>query len=445
MLRPLTKQIFLLAAALSFAFVNIQSQTPKKESYLRFLDYAVGMTAEQAVAFALGNNAELSALRKEAEAGEELIRQAKLRANPTLQLSGTKQMNGDDNSFMIEGGIPLELAGRRGARIRIAEAESDIRKLAVAERERQLAAEVRIKFGEAIAAILKLKFTEEMLSAAEENYNLVSARVDEGRRPPLEKNIEAVELNRIRASRETAESEAEIKLLELKNLIGMPPENALRLSGDLGVSVSALPDRETLIRIALERRPDLKGARALEKLAAARVNQARVEGRIDADVMLGYQKMLTRFPLSGIDAAGMLMPIEMRANTFTFGVRLTLPVRNANQGMIAAAILEEEAAANRREFGELSVRGEVSAAAVRYEAARRAAEIFRVGVREQSASNLNVIRQTYEIGTANLLDYIAELRRYIETEMNFIDAQLDAYRARAELIRATNAPELLQK
>ncbi|MCV5111587.1 TolC family protein, partial [Escherichia coli] len=88
------------------------------------------------VAFALGNNAELSALRKEAEAGEELIRQAKLRANPTLQLSGTKQMNGDDNSFMIEGGIPLELAGRRGARIRIAEAESDIRKLAVAERER---------------------------------------------------------------------------------------------------------------------------------------------------------------------------------------------------------------------------------------------------------------------------------------------------------------------
>ncbi|MCV4933003.1 TolC family protein, partial [Escherichia coli] len=81
-------------------------------------------------------------------------------------------------------------AGRRGARIRIAEAESDIRKLAVAERERQLAAEVRIKFGEAIAAILKLKFTEEMLSAAEENYNLVSARVDEGRRPPLEKNIE---------------------------------------------------------------------------------------------------------------------------------------------------------------------------------------------------------------------------------------------------------------
>ncbi|MCV5655748.1 hypothetical protein OFN54_30885, partial [Escherichia coli] len=83
-------------------------------------------------------------------------------------------------------------------------------------------------------------------------------------------------------------------MLELKNLIGMPPENALRLSGDLGVSVSALPDRETLIRIALERRPDLKGARALEKLAAARVNQARVEGRIDADVMLGYQKMLTR-------------------------------------------------------------------------------------------------------------------------------------------------------
>jgi cobalt-zinc-cadmium efflux system outer membrane protein len=403
------------------------------------------MTVDAAVAFALENNAELAAIRKEAEAGKELIRQARLRANPSLQVGGTKQMNGDDNSFMIEGGIPLELAGRRDARIRIAEAESEIRTLAAADRERQLAAEVRIKFGEAIAAILKLKFTEETLSAAEQNYNLVSARVDEGRRPPLEKNMEAVELNRIRAAFEIAESEAEIKLLELRSVIGMEPNVPLRLSGDLEISLSPLPDREVLLRSALEKRPDLNGARAFEKLAAARTNQARVEGRIDADVMLGYQRMLTRFPLSGIDASGMLMPIEMRARTFTFGIKFSLPATNRNQGLIAAAKLEEEAAARRREFGETSVRNEVVSAAVRYESARRAAEIIRVGVRQQAAANLEVVRETYEIGSKTLLDYIAEFRRYIETEMNFIDAQFAAYKARVELLRAVNSPELKGK
>lgn len=420
-------------------------QTQSRSSWRRFVDTAGGMTADAAVAFALENNAELAAIRKEAAAGKDLIRQARLRANPSLQVGGTKQMNGDDNSFMIEGGIPLELAGRRDARIRIAEAESEIRTLAAADRERQLAADVRIKFGEAIAAILKLKFTEETLSAAEQNYNLVSARVDEGRRPPLEKNMEAVELNRIRAALEIAESEAEIKLLELRSAIGMEPNVPLRLSGDLEISLSPLPDREVLLRSALEKRPDLNGARAFEKLAAARTNQARVEGRIDADVMLGYQRMLTRFPLSGIDSSGMLMPIEMRANTFTFGIKFSLPVTNRNQGLIEAALLEEEAAARRREFGETSVRNEVVSAVVRYESARRAAEIIRVGVRQQAAANLEVVRETYEIGSKTLLDYIAEFRRYIETEMNFIDAQLAAYKARVELLRAVNSPELKEK
>jgi len=440
MFRKILKKSSLIFAVLAFLVAAAQSQT--RDTYLRFLDSANGMTADAAVAYALENNSELAAMRKEAEAGQALIRQARLRANPDLQVGGTKQMNGDDNSFMIEGGIPLELAGRRNARIRIAEAESEIRALAPAERERQLAAEVRIKFAEALAAILKLKFTEEMLSAAEQNYNLVSAQVEEGRRPPLEKNMEAVELNRIRAVRETAESEADVKMFELRNLIGMEPEIPLRLSGDLKLSLSPLPGRETLLRVALEKRPDLGGARAVEKLAAARTNQARAEGQIDADVMLGYQKMLTRFPLSGFDASGNLMPIEMRANTFTFGIKFSLPVTNRNQGLIAAAKLEEEAAAKRRQFGEISVRNEVSSAISRYEFARQAAEIIRVGVREQAAANLDVVRQTYEIGTKTLLDYIAEFRRYIDTEMNFIDAQLAAYKAHVELLRAVNAPEL---
>jgi cobalt-zinc-cadmium efflux system outer membrane protein len=141
----------------------------------------------------------------------------------------------------------------------------------------------------------------------------------------------------------------------------------------------------------------------------------------------------------------MLMPIEMRARTFTFGIKFSLPATNRNQGLIAAAKLEEEAAARRREFGETSVRNEVVSAAVRYESARRAAEIIRVGVRQQAAANLEVVRETYEIGSKTLLDYIAEFRRYIETEMNFIDAQFAAYKARVELLRAVNSPELKGK
>ena len=69
----------------------------------------------------------------------------------------------------------------------------------------------------------------------------------------------------------------------------------------------------------------------------------------------------------------------------------------------------------------------------------------RVGVRAQAAENLAVVRQTYELGSKTLLDYIAELRRFIETERIFIDSQLEAHHAAVEVMRATNAPELITR
>ncbi len=424
---------------------TVQKSVETDSSANLYLDLQNGMTADEAVARALENNSELKALTKDAESAKALISQAKLRANPSLETSGAKQIGGSDNSLMIQGSLPLELGGRRNARVRIAEQEAEIRALALAERERLLAAEVRGKFGESLAAVYKLRFAEEILNAETENYKLISALVTEGRRAPLEQNMETVELNRIRAMRETTEGAVEIKLLELRNLLGMSPDQPLRLRGNFENLLELLPPQIDAVQRALRTRPDLLGARALEELSAARIEQARAEGRIDADVMLGYQRMKSGFPFSGYDSAGILQPIESKFHFFTFGVKFMLPIRNRNQGMIEAAILEEEAARNRREFGELTIRREIASAYISYDRATRAMEIYRVGVREQAEANLNVVRQTFELGSKTLLDYIAENRRYIEIESGFIDAQLEVYLARVGILRATNATELKRK
>jgi cobalt-zinc-cadmium efflux system outer membrane protein len=418
------------------------AKTEKVSATPKYLDQNDGKTVEEMVVLALQNNGELLALRQEAQAAQSLIKQAGLRPNPGLEVSGTRQTSGSDNSLMVQGEIPLELNGRRGARVRVAEREADIRRLAVNERERQLAAEVRAKFGEALAAAFKLKFTEEMIDVARQNYNIVTATVVEGRRPPLEQNVENVELNRLRAMRETSEGAVEIQMLELRNLAGLAPEGPLKLRGTFENLLDYLPPKNEAIETALRARPDLLGARAIERLAVAKIEQARTEGKFDADVMVGYQRMRSGFMLSGIDEMGGLQPIENRMNFFTFGVKLSLPVRNRNQGMIEAALAEETAARRRREFGELTIRREVTAAYVRYQSAARAMEIYRAGVREQAAANLSVVRQTYEFGSKPLFDYIAEQRRFIETESGFIDAQLETYLARVEILRVTNAAEL---
>jgi cobalt-zinc-cadmium efflux system outer membrane protein len=128
-----------------------------------------------------------------------------------------------------------------------------------------------------------------------------------------------------------------------------------------------------------------------------------------------------------------------------FGISLDLPVRNKNQGAIEAAIADSEAAKSRREFSELTVRREVATAFAQYDRAVRAEEIFRVGARDAAKANLDVVRQTYELGSKTLIDYISEQRRFIELENDFIDAQLAVYNARVDIERATAAPELIMR
>lgn len=424
----------------------VQSARDEQQSSLpKYFDLSDGLTVAAVVAYALAHNGELLAARMEIEAARGLVKQARLRANPALEINGSRQIAGKDNSIMVAGMLPLELGGRRAARITVAERELELRERAVANSERMLAAEVRSKFGQSLAEILKLGFTEELLTNSRRGYRLVEARVVEGRSAPLEQNMVLVEVNRLRSIRETNEGRVEIALLELRNLIGMSPNEPLRLRGDFTNLIEPLKPIAEASEQALRARPDLEMARATERLAEARIVEARAAGRPDASLNAGYQRMNSSFPVFGISDAGQLQPVQDVFNFLTFGVTINLPVWNKNQGAIEAAVADADAAKRRREFTELTIRREVAAAYAQYERAARAMEIYRVGVKEQASTNLDVIRQTYELGSKTLLDYIAEQRRYIELENEYIDALLATYLARVDISRASAAPELITK
>lgn len=410
-----------------------------------YLDLQNGMTADEAVKFALENNGEIDALRKETEAARALVKQAALKPNPKIEANTARQIGGTDSQVMVEGMLPLELGGRRSARIAVAQAELEIREFALTNQERLLAAEVRSKFGEVLSTIKKLELLEKIIANTRQGYQIIAAKVTEGRTAPLEQNMLLVELNRLRSLRETAEGRVETAIFELKNLMGMKPEELLRLKGDFENLIDNLPSVNEAVNNALRQRPDLQGAKAMEKLAVARLNQARAESKVDASLKTGYQRMRSGFPLSGITDTGGLQPIESVFHFFTFGVEIDLPVRNRNQGMIEAAIYEQQAAQSRIQFGELTIRREVNVAYARYNRSVRALTIFQNGIRDQANVNLQTIWRTYEFGKSTLSDYIAEERRYLEIENEVTDALLETYLAKIEILRATNAPKLIIK
>src|SRR6266566_2648037 len=103
------------------ALVNASRSLPPISSLTKYFDPQAGITVDQAVAYALEHNGELLAARKEIEAASALVKQAGLRANPKVDTNLAKTITGKDNTITVNGMLPLELGGRRPARIRVAE------------------------------------------------------------------------------------------------------------------------------------------------------------------------------------------------------------------------------------------------------------------------------------------------------------------------------------
>jgi len=406
------------------AMVRAQVQSPEGH-----------VTVAELVARALADNLELRAARAEIDAARGRLRQAGLRPNPMLDLAGQQNVAGPDNNVMVGVTVPLDLNGRKEGRVAVAERELELKWAQVADRERRLRAEVRLKAGEALAAARNLRFTEELLDVNRQALGVIQERVRKGAAPPLEESLLLVEVNRLDAGRQGLESRVQVLALQLRAMVGLEPQVRLSVQGDLS-DAPETPAGDLGVERALQGRPDLGMARADLSVARARIQKEEAEGRWDASVNVGYQRQDTGFALNGLTDRGGTRPIQDVFHMVGGGITITLPIRNRNQGNVAASKAETLAAERRLEFMRLIIRQEVEAAYTQERAARQSLEIYARGVREVARQNLDVVRQSYQLGRIPLLDVIAEQRRYIEIETGYTDSLKQVYDGAVEIERA---------
>jgi cobalt-zinc-cadmium efflux system outer membrane protein len=393
------------------------------------------VSVDELVARALADNPDLKATRTAIAAARGRVRQAALRPNPMLEVGGSKNVTAADNMEMIGLVWPLDLGGRKDARVGVATQELSISEAMVGDQERRLVAEVRMRAGEVLAAARDLRVTDELIAATRQLQTLIARRVAEGRAPALDAQLVLVEVMRLEAQRAGQAGRLDGLRFQLMPLIGQPPAAPPDISDRLEEPL-AIPDHREAQERALKGRPDLRMATFATELARARVEKERAEGRYDLGLFGQYQRQSMGFDLSGINSAGQLQPIMDVFHYLTFGVSITLPVRNRNQGNIAAAQAELEGARQRRDAAELLVRQEVESAYTLYDGARRAETIYATQVLETARRNLDVIRQSYALGRGTLLDVVVELRRVIDLEMGYTDVLKKRWDATVEVQRA---------
>ncbi len=430
------------------------SQTPDQEtldfsvrpnitvSFTKYVDPVQGTGVEELVQRALTRNAELLAARQRATEAQGLLLQAGFRPNPGFEVSMT---NGSilgsrgERELTLGYAHTFELGGKRERRVEVAQIGLELAQLEIADRERQLKADIKARYGEALAAVRNLEIAERLLQLNQQVYHLTQARVREGEAAPVEQGLLQVEVGRIESDRLLFENQVARAILELKTLAGMSLDEPLRLRGDLSTPPVTISLVEAIER-ALSERPDLKIARLEENLGEAEVRLARAEATPNLIGFARYTRVNSRFDQFGLRGAGGLVPIRDTDNLFTAGVSITLPTRNRNQGNIQAAIARREAARLRRQFIEQVVRREVQAAYSRYETARRALEIFDQRVIGQAQDNLRIIRAAYSLGELRIFDVINEQRRLIDTQKAYTEVLKEYYLALVELERAVGAP-----
>jgi cobalt-zinc-cadmium efflux system outer membrane protein len=395
-------------------------------------------TVDELVARALADNLDLQAARAEIEAARGRLLQAGLRPNPMLDLGAQHSVTGPDNNLNVGVTLPLDLNRRKAGRVGVAERELELKEAQVLNRARELGAEVRMKAGEVLAAQRNLRITEELLDINRQALQLIGGRVQRGAVPALEESLQRVEVNRLDASRQMLQSRVEVATLQLQVLIGRSPEAPLSVQGDLRTRLVTFA-REGAFERALAARPDLRMAQAEVAMAQAKIRKEEAEGRWDASVNVGYMRQDFGYDLSGLTARGELRPITDIFHYVGGGVTITLPVRNRNQGNVAAAFAEARATEHRADLATLTVRQEVAAAFTQHEAAERALDIYTRGVLEVARQNLEVIRKTYQLGRATLLEVITEQQRYIDIEMGYTEALQQAYNAAVDIERVVGA------
>jgi outer membrane protein, heavy metal efflux system len=417
--------------------VSTSAQSPGGRAPLagRFVDPANGLSLEQAIACAIEQEPSLRAARSQVEAAQGTKLQASLRPNPSFSFERREEPGGTDNLTTLGVEWPLDLF-RRSERVAVADREVTTAQLSAADRERLLAAEVRMRYGDVLAAIRDLELFDELVAATQRQYDLLRSRVEEGASPPLERDLVDVELRRVQAERLLQEGRTETAVFELKRVLGMKANATLTVRD----TFETLVQRESALTrgtsMAVEQRADVREAAARIDTAVAKIDRAQSEGRFDVSLFANYMRMDAGFPQRGFAPDGGLERVRGQFNYWSAGAMLSIPVLNRNQGEVAVAHAERTGAAAAYDAARLAAEAELASARARDVRAREAVKIYGAGAQALARQNLTVVGQSYELGRVTVFEVLAERRRYLDVERAYTEALRAAYEARTALNRA---------
>ena len=421
------RTLFVPLAVMALAVPPAFSQTaagsnpsPIRHTAAAAAEPAGPLDLRSALALALRFNPGLSSASREREASDAAVLQAGAWPNPVFDAQ-VEDLRRGNRTTTLQLSQPIELGGKRAARVTAAERARDQAASALLARRSELRASVITLFFELLAAQERLRLAQDSVGLAETATRAAANRVAAGKVSPLEESRARVAEAGIRVELLQAEGALRSARQQLAALWGNPSPRFTQADG------------------ALDRLPaDAAAADVEGRLSAAPVlRQARLE--VERRQALSDLEQARRVPDVTVSLGAKRVPADegmgSSRNQVVVGLSVPLPIFDTNRGNVAEALSREEKARDELAAAELQLGADAARATERLRSARATALTLQRDALPGAEAAHKAAARGFELGKFSFLEALDAQRTLFQVRNQHLLAVADAHRAAAELDR----------
>jgi cobalt-zinc-cadmium efflux system outer membrane protein len=373
------------------------------------------LTLDQAQQLAATRSPELSAAQHEVDATEGSLQQAGARRNPELSAT-VEDMRSATRTTTASVGFPIELGGKRAARIAAAERARDAAGARLAEARAAVRATVVSDYFAVVVAQERVKLAQDSARLAGEAADVVGKRVAAGKVSPIDATRARVDA----ANAQLEVAEAQAALQSARQVLAALWGDAQPAFPELDGSATEVPSRPSALELLrdVDASPGLVASRLEVDARKAQVDVERSKAVPDVVVSVGAKR-----------------DNDLGLTQAVVGVSIPLPMFDRNQG--AAYEASKRADKARDEYAAARVRllADVSQASTRLSTAQASLAVLRDTVLPAAQQAYDAATKGFEAGKFGFLDVIDAQRSLLQARARTLNTLASAWQAATTIDR----------
>jgi cobalt-zinc-cadmium efflux system outer membrane protein len=369
-----------------------------------------------ALNLALNGHPELRAASREVDATTHSLAQAGVLPNPEFSTL-IEDLDKTYRTTTIQFNQPLELGGKRGARIAVAESDQQLASADLALKRNEITANTYVAFHDVLVAQEQVRLLQQSLTLAQRASDATVRQVKAGAIAPIDETKARVAESTIRLELARAQAEQENARQHLASLWGstVPRFNQVQGVVDRLPSINAAD-----LSRSLERAPQLLRLKAELAQRQAQVEVERRRGIPDLTLSLGAKR-------------------DEQLGTQSSHCRLfhaPARIRSQPRHGLRAALARSDKAGGRIPGGRTSnCKTTLNTAYRRFDLARREITTQQRELLDSAQQALDVTTKGFSLGKFGLLEVLDAQRTLLQARSQYLRALSEAYRAAGDIHR----------